>query len=54
MTNAQRRITPELEGVPETLLWTLYHRALEARRPDAVLRDPMAVDLVDRIVTFDR
>jgi hypothetical protein len=39
----------ELEGVPETLLWTLYHRALETRRADAVLRDPVAVDLVDRI-----
>jgi O-methyltransferase involved in polyketide biosynthesis len=39
----------DLEGVPETLLWTLYHRALEARRPDAVLRDPMAVELVDAI-----
>ena len=38
-----------LEGVPETLLWTLYHRALEARRPDAVLHDPLAVELVDRI-----
>ena len=44
-----RRIDPGLEGVPETLLWTLYHRALEARRPDAVLRDPVAIDLVDRI-----
>jgi O-methyltransferase involved in polyketide biosynthesis len=43
------RIDPGLEGVPETLLWTLYHRALEARRPDAVLHDPTAVDLVDRI-----
>jgi O-methyltransferase involved in polyketide biosynthesis len=39
----------DLEGVPETLLWTLYHRALEARRPDAVLHDPLAVELVDRI-----
>ncbi len=38
-----------LERVPETLLWTLYHRAMEARRPDAVLDDPMAVELVDRI-----
>jgi O-methyltransferase involved in polyketide biosynthesis len=37
------RIDPGLEGVPETLLWTLYHRALEARRPDAVLHDPLAV-----------
>lgn len=43
------RVTPELGGVPETLLWTLYHRALEARRPDAVLADPKAVELVDRI-----
>jgi len=42
-------IDPGLEGVPETLLWTLYHRALEARRPDAVLRDPAAVELVGRI-----
>jgi O-methyltransferase involved in polyketide biosynthesis len=39
----------ELAGVPETLLWTLYHRAVEARRPDAVLHDPDAVALVDRI-----
>ena len=39
----------ELDRVPETLLWTLYHRAVEARRPDAVLRDPMAVELVERI-----
>jgi len=35
--------------VPETLLWTLYHRAEEARRPDAVLSDPLAVSVVDRI-----
>jgi O-methyltransferase involved in polyketide biosynthesis len=38
-----------LEGVPETLLWTLYHRASEARRSDAVLRDPKGVELVDSI-----
>ena len=43
------RIDPGLEGVPETLLWTLHHRALEARRPDAVLRDPLAVELAERI-----
>jgi O-methyltransferase involved in polyketide biosynthesis len=49
VTDAEGRIRPELEGVPETLLWTLYHRALEARRPDAVLHDPIAVELVDRI-----
>jgi O-methyltransferase involved in polyketide biosynthesis len=39
----------ELEGVPETLLWTLYHRSIEARRPDAILTDPRAVALVDEI-----
>jgi O-methyltransferase involved in polyketide biosynthesis len=43
------RLLVELEGVPETLLWTLYHRAVEARRSDAVLTDPMAVDLVERL-----
>lgn len=43
------RIDPGLTGVPETLLWTLWHRVLEARRPDAVLPDPLAVELVDRI-----
>jgi O-methyltransferase involved in polyketide biosynthesis len=39
----------ELGGVPETLLWTLYHRSIEARRPDAILADPRAVDLVNEI-----
>lgn len=39
----------ELSAVPETLLWNLYHRAHEARRPDRVLDDPKAVELVDRI-----
>lgn len=38
-----------LDGVPETLLWNLYQRATEARRPDAVLRDPKAVELVDAL-----
>lgn len=38
-----------LTGVPETLLWTLYYRAQEAARPDAVLQDPLAVQLVQRI-----
>lgn len=39
----------ELGGVAETLLWTLYQRSLEARRPDAVIADPLALQLVDRI-----
>jgi O-methyltransferase involved in polyketide biosynthesis len=43
------RFAVELDRVSETLLWTLYHRAAEAHRPDAVLDDPLAVELVDRI-----
>jgi O-methyltransferase involved in polyketide biosynthesis len=43
------RVPPGLTGVPETLLWTLYYRAQEAARPDAVLRDPLAVELVSHI-----
>lgn len=44
-----RRIKPELDAVPETLLWTLYYRSVEARRPDSVIDDPRAVELVDRL-----
>lgn len=43
------RVAVELSGIPETALWTLHHRAVEARRPDAVLADPLAVELVERI-----
>jgi O-methyltransferase involved in polyketide biosynthesis len=43
------KVPVALEGVPETLLWTLWYRAEEARRPDTVLRDPLAIDLVERI-----
>jgi O-methyltransferase involved in polyketide biosynthesis len=45
----EARSKVDLEGVPETLLWNLYQRAAEARRPDAVLADPKAVELVDSI-----
>lgn len=38
-----------LTGVPETLLWPLYNRAAEARRPDALLDDPAAVRIADAI-----
>ncbi len=43
------KIPVDLTGVPETLLWTLFFRAQEAARPDALLQDPVAVDLVERI-----
>ena len=39
----------ELRGIPETALWTLYMRAVEARRPDSVIDDPKAVELLERI-----
>ncbi len=36
-------IAPGLSGVPETMLWSLHHRACEAGRDDGVLKDPDAV-----------
>jgi O-methyltransferase involved in polyketide biosynthesis len=41
-------IDPGLGGVPETALWTLYHRVREARRPDTVLPDPVALRLIEQ------
>jgi O-methyltransferase involved in polyketide biosynthesis len=38
-----------LTGVSETALMTLCVRATEARRPDSVIDDPMAIKLVDDI-----
>lgn len=38
-----------LTGVSETALLTLKVRATEARRPDAIIDDPMAIELVDGI-----
>lgn len=38
-----------LTGVSETALLTLQVRASEARRPDSILEDPMAIKLVDAI-----
>jgi O-methyltransferase involved in polyketide biosynthesis len=43
------KIAVDLDGVPETLLWTFYFRALEAARPHGLLSDPLAVELVRRI-----
>jgi O-methyltransferase involved in polyketide biosynthesis len=39
----------QLSGVPETLLMTLYQRALETQRPDGIIRDRPAVALVQQI-----
>jgi O-methyltransferase involved in polyketide biosynthesis len=38
-----------LTGVSETALLTLQVRATEARRPDAIIDDPMAIELVNAI-----
>ena len=40
---------PGLSGVAETLLVTLYLRAEESRRPDALIKDEKAVELVSRL-----
>jgi O-methyltransferase involved in polyketide biosynthesis len=45
--STKKRVT--LSGVSETALLTLNARAGEARRPDAVIADPMAIALVDSI-----
>ena len=42
-------LSVELSGVPETMLWPLWHRAAETRRRDRLIDDPMAADLVARI-----
>jgi O-methyltransferase involved in polyketide biosynthesis len=39
----------DLTGVAETLLATVYVRALESQRPDALLKDDRAVELVGRL-----
>ncbi len=38
-----------LSGVAETLLIPLYSRARESRRPDALIKDGKAVELVMRM-----
>jgi O-methyltransferase involved in polyketide biosynthesis len=46
---AEPKRTVSLQGVPETLLWPLYNRAKFAERPDAILRDPRAVEIFHSI-----
>jgi O-methyltransferase involved in polyketide biosynthesis len=36
-------VVPDLAGVSETMLWSLYNRASEAQRPDSALIDPESV-----------
>ncbi len=47
--------TSTLAGVAETALMTLYGRAHQARRTDAIIHDPMAIGLADSIdYDFDK
>lgn len=43
------RSSVELDHVPETMLWVLYNRANEARRPDTFLHDPDCVRVYESI-----
>ena len=44
-----KTLDPTLRGVAETLLLTLYIRAMESQRPDALLRDEKAAALVRQL-----
>jgi O-methyltransferase involved in polyketide biosynthesis len=46
---ARPRLKVALQGVPDTTLWTLYHRAKDSQRPGSRLSDPKAVHLVESI-----
>jgi O-methyltransferase involved in polyketide biosynthesis len=39
----QHKLKPDLSGISETMLWTLYNRASEAERKDGILKDPDAL-----------
>jgi O-methyltransferase involved in polyketide biosynthesis len=43
------RDVSHLRGVAATTVWTLYNRAVEASRPDGVLRDPVAIELFKKL-----
>jgi O-methyltransferase involved in polyketide biosynthesis len=44
-----QKISQSLKGVSKTLLITLYVRARESQRPDAMIRDEQAVAMVNKI-----
>lgn len=43
------KVLQSLEGVSETLLMTLYARARETQRPDGMIHDDRAVEMVSKI-----
>jgi O-methyltransferase involved in polyketide biosynthesis len=42
-------VEPKLKGVPETMLIPLWAKAAETQRPDAVISDPLAIEMVSNI-----
>jgi O-methyltransferase involved in polyketide biosynthesis len=46
LIHAEKKVVPSLEGIPETLLIPLYARARENQRPDPLLRDTKAVEMI--------
>jgi len=47
--NTKEKMRVDLESVPETMLIPLYLRARESQRPDAIIRDPRAEEIVSAI-----
>ena len=49
------QIAPDLSGVPNTMLWALHNRAMEAARRDSILDDPGSVRIHQSLdYDFDR
>ncbi len=49
MTTQVLESTQQLSGAAETLLFTLYARALETQRPEPLFRDTKAVEILNRL-----
>ncbi|MEO1083698.1 MAG: class I SAM-dependent methyltransferase [Acidobacteriota bacterium] len=47
-----QKVSAGLGGVPETMLWTLHHRAAEAMRQDRIFEDPKAIEIY-RSIDYD-
>ena len=48
----EQKVSAGLGGIPETMLWTLHYRAVEAMRPDGALVDPKAIEIY-RAIDYD-
>jgi O-methyltransferase involved in polyketide biosynthesis len=45
----EKLLMKKLSGIPETMLLTLYQRALETKHPNPIIQDEFAVKIVDLI-----